>query len=69
MKHEQIFARETTAAAMLDMPASEFRRLVDQGALPPPVTLAGHKRWRVEDLHKIASGEAARPHDDFEVKV
>lgn len=66
MKHELILAKESTAAAMLDMPVTEFRRLVEVGALPKPTSLAGHHRWLVEDLKRIVSGDAARPDEDFE---
>jgi hypothetical protein len=52
-----IFARDVTAARMLDMKPAEFRRLVEEGALPPPVKF---DRWSVEELKRIMSGEAAK---------
>ncbi|WP_170759909.1 hypothetical protein [Ruegeria lacuscaerulensis] len=63
-----LFAKEQTAAKLLDMTAKEFRELVDNGALPPPKTLAGGlERWNVQDLCAIANGDAARPEDEIEV--
>jgi predicted DNA-binding transcriptional regulator AlpA len=63
-----IAAKETTAAAMLDMSASEFRRLVGRGALPPARQIGGRLRWRVADLEAILLGQAGKPKDeeDFE---
>ena len=56
-----------TAAAMLDMPPREFLRLVERGALPPPVRIGEHERWRVEQLNAIIRGDAAKPSEDFEL--
>ena len=56
-----------TAAAMLDMPQAEFMRLVERGALPPPVRIGGHERWRVEQLNAIIRGDAAKPEEGFEL--
>jgi hypothetical protein len=53
-----IFANETTAARLLDMTAAEFRGLVDAGHLPGPRDLGGLKRWDVQELRKIITGEA-----------
>jgi|AntRauTorcE11898_2_1112593.scaffolds.fasta_scaffold44129_2 predicted DNA-binding transcriptional regulator AlpA len=61
---QPIAVRERTAAAMLDMSASEFRRLVDRGALPPPKKIGGTTRWRVADLEAILVGLAGKPGDD-----
>jgi predicted DNA-binding transcriptional regulator AlpA len=58
---------DATAAAMLDLPASEFRKLVAAGALPPPVRIGGHSRWRVDQLTAILDGAAAKPEQDFEL--
>lgn len=58
-----IAATERTAAAMLDMPLAEFRRLVEAGALPGPVRIGPHERWRVSDLTAILNGEAMQ--DEF----
>lgn len=53
-----LYANERTAAKLLDMTPSDFRRLVGAGALPPPIDLHGFTRWRVADLEAIASGAA-----------
>lgn len=56
-KRLPVFAREYTAAALLDMRPSEFRRLVREGALPPPIVFGkGVERWDVEQLHSVLSG-------------
>ncbi|WP_171099283.1 MULTISPECIES: hypothetical protein [unclassified Ruegeria] len=63
-----LLAKERTAANLLDMTAKEFRSLVNAGALPPPMKLAGDiERWNVRDLRAILNGDAARPQDDMEV--
>lgn len=55
-----LFATERTAAALLDMKPSEFKKLVEKGNLPPPVTLAKDlERWDVEQLKAILSGSLA----------
>lgn len=59
--------KATTAAAMLDMPPAEFRRLVDRGALPPPVRIGSHERWHVAQIEAIIRGDAAKPSEDFEL--
>lgn len=49
--------KETTAAKLLDMHVSEFRHLVQIGALPQPIDLADQLlRWRVSDLESILNG-------------
>jgi hypothetical protein len=60
-----IFAKEKTAAALLDMKPADFRPLVECGVLPQPVDFNGHERWRVKDLEAIADGSAIDP--EFEV--
>jgi len=55
--HTPIFASERTAAKLLDMSVAEFQRLVSEGALPGAGPL---DRWDVEELRRIARGEAAR---------
>lgn len=62
-----IAVKDTTAAAMLDMSAREFRQLVGRGALPPPVRIGGNERWRVEQLRDMLDGSAARPPEEFEL--
>ncbi|MCF7700517.1 hypothetical protein [Loktanella sp. M215] len=52
-----LFASERTAALLLDMKPIEFRRLVDDGALPGPCRL---NRWDVQELEAIMRGDAAR---------
>lgn len=53
-----IAAKDTTAAKLLDMPLRDFRRLVSHGALPPPVRIGEHERWRVADIEAILTGSA-----------
>ncbi|TDK50831.1 hypothetical protein [Antarcticimicrobium luteum] len=64
---QPIAVRDTTAAGLLDMPVSEFRRLVNCGALPPPVTVAQHERWIVGQIEAILSGRADLPTEEFEL--
>lgn len=55
-----IFASEARAAQLLDMKVTEFRTLVADGHLPRGREIApGMMRWPVDDLRRIASGEAA----------
>lgn len=53
-----LFAGEKNAAALLDMAPNDFLRLVDADLLPRPRDIGGFKRWNVEELRRIASGEA-----------
>lgn len=53
-----ILASAATAARLLDMRESEFRKLVDDGLLPRPVSLAGLERWDTHALRRIATGAA-----------
>lgn len=55
-----LLASEKTAAKMLDLPQSEFLRLVEVGALPGPVRVGPHERWRVDDLARIGTHEVVR---------
>lgn len=66
-RHSPLAVKAQTAAAMLDMPPAEFMRLVGAGALPPPVKIGQHERWRVEQLNAIIRGDAAKPSEDFEL--
>jgi len=59
-----IAVKDTTAASMLDLPASEFRRLVDAGALPQPCRIGGHERWRVDMIEAVVKGDASWPDDE-----
>lgn len=52
-----IFANERTAAQLLDMRPSEFLALVERGHLPPAKDIAGFKRWDVQELRRIISGD------------
>jgi hypothetical protein len=52
---------------MLDMPPAEFMRLVERGALPPPVRIGQHDRWNVDQLTAIIRGDAAKPNQEFEL--
>lgn len=62
-----ILASETTAAQLLDMKPTEFRALVEAGHLPRGRELVpGMIRWPVEDLRKIASGEASEGMGDVQ---
>ena len=55
-----ILASESTAARLLDLSLTEFRRLVAEGMLPPGRPIApGVIRWDVETLRRISSGQAA----------
>lgn len=62
-----IFVAEANAAKLLDLRSSEFRQLVEAGHLPKArEIIPGLKRWSVEDLRCIASGEAADEMGDVE---
>jgi predicted DNA-binding transcriptional regulator AlpA len=63
----RLAVRDTTAAAMLDMPAAEFRRLVERGALPKPIRIGEHDRWPVAQIEAIITGKAALPSEDFDL--
>ncbi len=51
-------ACERRAAKLLDMKLTEFTALVRDGHLPPPRDIGGFKRWDVQELQRIISGEA-----------
>ncbi|WP_282027092.1 hypothetical protein [Limimaricola cinnabarinus] len=59
-----ILATEKTAAQLLDMKPAEFRRLVEQGALPKPRRF---DRWDVDELRSVASGKAAHGEDGLDL--
>jgi predicted DNA-binding transcriptional regulator AlpA len=54
-----VAVRDTTAAAMLDMSAAEFRRLVERGALPPPARIGDLERWDYAHIKCVSVGVAA----------
>lgn len=54
-----IFATERTAAQLFDMQPAEFLALVEAGHLPRAKDIGGHRRWAVEELQRIARGDAA----------
>ena len=60
-----LFVHERTAAQLLDMTPSEFRNLVDAGALPCPRRIGTHERWSVEDLNAIIRGTTPKPSEEF----
>jgi predicted DNA-binding transcriptional regulator AlpA len=66
-RHSPLAVRAQTAAAMLDMAPVEFMRLVEHGALPPPVRIGQHDRWNVDQLTAIIRGDAAKPNQEFEL--
>lgn len=62
-----ILANETTAARLLDLKPCEFRSLVDAGHLPRGKEIApGLVRWPVDDLRRIATGEASEGMGDVQ---
>lgn len=59
MAVQPILANEKNAARLLDMTVAEFRSLVRAGHLPAGRELVpGFIRWNVDDLRRIASGDA-----------
>ncbi len=66
MKPERapLFASERTAARLLDMKPTEFRRLVDDGALPGPTSF---DRWDVSELTAIMRGHKPKVAEGFEL--
>ena len=52
-RNAPIAVAERTAAKMMDMKPSDFRRLVQSGSLPSPVRISGLERWRVSDLEAV----------------
>ncbi|OCX64182.1 hypothetical protein BFP70_01305 [Thioclava sp. SK-1] len=58
MKSHLIFAKEATAARLLDMGVEEFRNLVHSGHLPKPTEIApGVSRWSADDIKRLGSGD------------
>ncbi len=59
-----IFADERMAAAMLCMKPAEFAAAVKAGHLPRPRTIMpGVKRWNVDELRRIGTGEGIEGED------
>lgn len=68
--HGLIFAKESTAAKLLDMGTQEFRKLVASGALPPPIKITKDcERWPVADLERLRSGAAALPSTKEDIEL
>jgi hypothetical protein len=62
-----LFASENSAARLLDLRVTEFRSLVRAGNLPRGREIApGLVRWSVEDLRKIACGDATEGMGDVQ---
>ncbi|TCP62171.1 hypothetical protein EV663_10213 [Rhodovulum bhavnagarense] len=62
-----ILANERTAARLLDVGVTEFRALVDAGHLPKGREIApGLVRWPVDDLRRIAKGDAVEGMGDVQ---
>lgn len=63
-----LFANESTAARLLDMRTTEFRDLVEAGALPGPCAIGtGLKRWDLEELQAIMRGHKPRMTEDLDL--
>lgn len=58
--------KDKSAAQQLDLPVTEFHRLVEAGVLPRPFKIGNNVRWRYEDIEAIVSGKAAKPSEDIE---
>ncbi len=55
-----LFARETSAAQLLDLKPTQFREYVQAGPPPRGREIApGLVRWPVDDLRRIANGDAS----------
>ena len=65
MKQAPLFASERSAAQLLDMTPRDFRELVEAGHLPRGREIApGLIRWSVDDLRRVATGEASDGMED-----
>lgn len=58
MKADPLFAREATAAQLLDMTPGELKQLVEAGHLPAPRDIGGVKRFDVDELRRVIRGDA-----------
>ena len=54
-----LFVCERSAAQLLDMKPSEFRKLVDDGFLPGPRNVGILERWDTNELRHIISGDSS----------
>lgn len=62
-----ILANERTAARLLDVGVTKFRALVKAGHLPKGREVApGLVRWPVDDLRRIATGDAVEGMGDVQ---
>lgn len=62
-----LFVSETSAARLLDLKTGQFRELVKAGHLPRGREIApGLVRWPVDDLSRIATGDAAEGMGDVQ---
>jgi len=60
-----IWAKESTAAKLMDMTTAQFRELVEKGYLPRGREIApGVTRWSVDELSKIVSGNVSEGMSD-----
>lgn len=60
-----IWAKEATAAKLMDMTTAQFRELVEKGYLPTGREIApGVTRWSVEELARIVRGDASQGMSD-----
>lgn len=66
-KVDPIMVSDATAARMLDLPLSTFRRLVVEGVLPSGREIAvGIVRYDVENLRRAVKGQAIEGMEDVQ---
>ena len=66
IKRQPIYATSRTAAELMDMKEREFLGLVQAGVLPRGREIApGLVRWPVDDLKRIAAGDASEGRIDW----
>jgi hypothetical protein len=58
MKLDPMFARDRTAAALIDMKPAEFNKLVAAGYLPKPRLIGTVERFDMDELRRIIRGDA-----------
>jgi excisionase family DNA binding protein len=49
---------------VLQCSPSTVRRMVESGAIPPPLRLGGLQRWRMSDLEAMVEAPKERPETD-----